>query len=105
MRFKLRANVHYPISKAVKGSHTIAHTFQNLDLIVETFCAAIGVSIFEGIQNLFAPVPKSSDAGVEFWQSHLFGIFDPVIESFSLDRVTFMLANSVKCFLELVGLS
>ena len=73
------------ISKAVKVSHTIAHTFQNLDLVVETFCAAIGVSIFEGIQNLFAPVPKGSDTGFEFRQLHLFGILDPVIEGFSLD--------------------
>jgi hypothetical protein len=45
MRFELRTNVHNPISKAVKVSHAIAHTFQNLDLVVETFCAAIGVSI------------------------------------------------------------
>lgn len=76
MRFELRTNVHNPISKAVKVSHAIAHTFQNLDLVVETFCAAIGVSIFEGIQNLFAPVPKSSDTGVEFRQTHLFSILD-----------------------------
>ena len=72
--------MHDPSTESCKSWHSKGHSLEYLDPVVASFDISIRIWIFEGVEDLLAPVLVGEGHLDELLQAALLGVKDPLAE-------------------------